>query len=437
MLHFIALLLSHLFFRRIIISGKPYKGKSALWIGNHSNGIVDPTILLALAPVLLRPLAKATLWNNVAMKIFLKLTYAIPVARRQDAEEMAEKTKHSVGLEWIKQVNAKAFKCVHEALCDGKRILIFPEGLSHDDPYMHSLKTGVARMAVDADCDITIQPVILNYSEKNEFRSDVYIQYCEPIFVKNGDVSVDDLMEKIKSVFAENFLQFKTWDEKRNWQYLFKMCYGRVPNSLEEFRTFVRCRREDMDKDAVLFEKIQTMRCMLQANGVSPCDPCWRRSFEGKDHVYWVLKFILRILSFTFITGPVLIIDTLVWGIPVEICNRLGDSKKYNRDVYATMKIAHSLWVFPLWSCFVPGLITMVLHKYMIDTQMWLIWMSLFLSMPVLLLFGLFISEHLNFCAGYFKFGLLKLTFPRALDEMIGEWKDILDKVNQKTESVR
>ena len=60
---------------------------------------------------------------------------------------------------------------------DGDRILIFPEGLSHDDPFLHPLKTGIARMAIQAvsalSNTIMIQPVIIDYSEKNEFRSEL------------------------------------------------------------------------------------------------------------------------------------------------------------------------------------------------------------------------------------------------------------------------
>ena len=89
-----------MFFRQIIITGKPNTDKSTLWAVNHSNGIVDPTLLLALAPVFLRPLAKATLWNNLVMRFFLWMTKAIPVARTQDVEEMFQ--GKTVDPDWMK-----------------------------------------------------------------------------------------------------------------------------------------------------------------------------------------------------------------------------------------------------------------------------------------------------------------------------------------------
>ena len=432
MLHFITLVLSRIFFREIKISGEPYVGKTALWIGNHSNGIVDPTVLLALAPVFLRPLAKATLWNNWVMKIFLNLMHAIPVARTQDAEEMTQRTGHQVGDVWIKEINARAFQVVHCALCEGKKILIFPEGLSHDDPYMHPLKNGVARMALNANHDVTIQPVILDYSEKNEFRSELYIHYCTPIKVVPNSMSVENLMNKVEQVFKEYFVQFECWDSKRNWYYLFKIYYGRIPHNFLEFRDFVNSNRERMNQDPILFSKVQTMRCMLQSNNIKPLDSCWRRAVQNGKQDYWFLMLILSIFSFVFIKGPILFLHMLVWGLPFEVCNRLGGGRKYNRDVYATMKIAHGMWFFPLWACFIPALITLLLYESHPKIHALVLWLITFVSMPLILLLGLYISESFKFCSGYFKYGVLKLTFPRALEEMLREWKNISAAVSQK-----
>ncbi len=432
MLHFIAKFLSRMFFRRIIISGKPYDGKPALWVGNHSNGIVDPLVMLSLSPVLLRPLAKATLWNNWVMKLFLNFTRAIPVARPQDAEEMAEEEGHIVGKVWIQTVNLKAFECVHEAIQKEQRILIFPEGLSHDDPRMHTLKTGVSRMALEADREVVIQPVVLDYSEKNEFRSELYIHYCVPIVVTPESFSVEDLMLKIQKSYNDVFIECESWDEKRNWYYLFKIFNGRIPNSLVEFKNFVAPIRQKMNEDPVLFGKVHTMRCMLQANNIKPIDSCWRKAVQNGKHNSWFFLLILASLSFVFIKGPILLLQTMIWGVPFEICNRLGAGKTYNRDVYATMKIAHGMWVFPLWMCFIPGVLTLAIHDNFPAIHMIALWCIIFALMPLTLLLGLYISENFKFCSGYFKFGVLKLTFPRALEEMLREWKNIAAAVSQK-----
>lgn len=437
MLHLLAYILCHMFFRKITITGEPYKGKSALWVSNHSNGIVDPTLMLALAPVFLHPLAKATLWKNWVMKFFLGLTQAIPVARTQDIEEMFK--GKIADPNWKKMVNEAAFKEAHNVLADGGRILIFPEGVSHDDPFLHPLKTGVARMAIEAvsttNQNVVIQPVVIDYSEKSEFRSELYIHYCTPIVVTSKDSTVPELMNRILAALSNHYVSFKTWDEKRNWHYMFKIFYGRSPESLEEFHDFVLNNRQNIESDPVLMGKIQTMRCMLQASDLSPCDRCWRKAAlnEGKNDYLWFLMFLVRIVTFTFLTVPVTILNTLIWGIPFGMSEFLGNNKKkYNRDVYATMKIAHAMWIFPLWSILVVGTVTVLSEDSLYFIHPILLWWILFLSAPLILLIGFFMSERLNFCSGYFRFGLLKLTFPRGLEEMLVEWKEIAGAVIKK-----
>lgn len=451
MLNMLAYILCHMFFRRIIITGEPYQGKSSLWTVNHSNGIVDPTLMLALSPVLLRPLAKATLWNNIVMRFFLKFTRAIPVARTQDVEEMFKNKTPDPN--WKKKVNDEAFKQVNKVLIEGGCVLIFPEGVSHDDPFLHPLKTGVARMAMEAvsgmnsirptaqasNDKVVIQPVVIDYSEKNEFRSDLYIHYCTPVNITSKEVSVPDVMNQILVSLNKYYVSFKTWDEKRNWQYLFRIFYGRSANSLEEFHNFVVINRERMESNLVLMGKIQTMRCMLQATDLSPCDKCWRKAAlnEGKEDYLWFVMFLLRILSFTCLTLPVMLLNAVIWGIPLEVSEFLGNgNKKYHRDVYATMKIAHAMWVFPLWSTFVVGTITILTQNSLYFIHPIVLWWIYFLSAPLILLLGFFVSEHMNFCSGYFRYGLLKLTFPRGLEEMLKEWKEVLGGIRSLCQKV-
>lgn len=447
MIHFLAVLITRMFFRRIIITGNPSHNSSAVWISNHTNGIVDPAIVISTAPVFLHPIAKATLWNNYVMRVFLILTQAIPVARRQDEEEMNEQKHGELAADWRKKLNDDAFKLVNKLLVMGERILIFPEGVSHDTPYLHPFKTGVARMAIQAAGEmclkgmqcaqnaVTIQPVILDYTEKSEFRSSVYLRYCDAITVTAQNKSVSDLMNQILASFEKYFVKFKTWDEKRNWQYLFKIYYGREPDSLDEFHGFVNNNRAAVESDPNLLTKVQTMRCMLQVSGISPLNSCWRNSVHGDTNSWtWFILFVLRIISFTILTVPVSLLFTLVWGIPLTLCRVLGTyRKKYNRDVYATMEIAHAMWLLPLWASFVSGIFTMLI----VDVKepflhMFVVWWVIFLSVPIILKFGLFVEEHLNFCSGYFRFGLLKLTFPRGLREMLSEWKAIANTLTQK-----
>ncbi|KAI9105859.1 hypothetical protein DFS34DRAFT_601190 [Phlyctochytrium arcticum] len=78
------------------------------------------------------------------------------------------------------------FDAVTERLERGGCIGIFPEGGSHDRPELLPLKAGVALMALtamarNADLNVQIVPVGLNYFHADKFRSRAVIEFGDPI----------------------------------------------------------------------------------------------------------------------------------------------------------------------------------------------------------------------------------------------------------------
>lgn len=220
MVRYLAFILCRIFFKRISISGTPYTGGSAIWASNHASGIVDPAVMLGLAPVSIRPLAKHTLWEIPVMKQFLKMTRAIPVTRLQDIKKDVQAQKEMLQQgnfdpDWRAKSNSEAFLAVGEALLSGDSILIFPEGVSHDDPFIYQLKTGLARMALQAmskakddSFHVVVQPAVIDYSEKDEFRSELYLHFCEPVVISSSDYSVKDIMTGVRESLESGFASF-------------------------------------------------------------------------------------------------------------------------------------------------------------------------------------------------------------------------------------
>src|SRR5262249_50688951 len=71
-------------------------------------------------------------------------------------------------------------------LATGGVVALFPEGTSHNEPHRLPLKTGAARIALDAVTsgaapDLRIVPVGLIYEAKGRFRSRVLVEIGDPI----------------------------------------------------------------------------------------------------------------------------------------------------------------------------------------------------------------------------------------------------------------
>lgn len=174
-------LIVRIFFRRIEIVGRdniPANGPVIIAL-NHPNGLVDPLCILAHAPRRISFLSKEPLFRMPVVKYFVTALECLPVYRRQDRANPRE--------------NLKTLQAARELLARGGVIALFPEGISHDQPQLQSLKTGAARIALGAQSllaadaqhspGVQLLPAGLYYTSRGIFRSDVVVVYGTPIEV--------------------------------------------------------------------------------------------------------------------------------------------------------------------------------------------------------------------------------------------------------------
>ena len=446
MLRKIAYAVCRLFFREINLSGTPYVGPSAIWAANHTSAIVDPAVMFAVSPVALRPLAKHTLFSHPVMSPLLKASKSIPIKRMQDMKldlgaQRQEEEKGTPAKEWRGSANSDAFRAVTEALLQGDNVLIFPEGISHDEPYLHKLKTGIARMSLQAlthakESEFTciIQPVAIDYSEKDEFRSDLNIHFCEPIAVTSNETDVEDIMLGVRNSLEEGLAQFANWDEKRNWRFLFEIAYGRHAHSGREFRAFVDRYRERFGAEDVFVARLQTMRRMLTAMSIEPFQMVWSESRSAVGAFYSVV--IKHVWFHLLVSMPLQIFSVLLWYVPHRIAGYLAHLSTSDRDVLATMKIGHGIWVFPVWDLLlsVPLFLLMrVKFPELVDsTGNVVAYLSVVLIAPLFLFAGTWLAERRDFFPGFWKLARLRMFYPRAWQEVMSEWKDLSNGVAEK-----
>lgn len=395
-------------------------------------------MMIGMCPVLLRPIAKHTLFDHPAMAPLLRLSRAIGVKRVQDMKieiQSQKKFSETSEKEWRTQANSQAFKSVVDGLHQGDNILIFPEGISHDEPFVHPFKTGMVRMALQAvtqppfpEFSVVIQPVALDYFEKDEFRSDVAIHFCEPVLVTLPDVSIEEVNQAVYSSLVENLAQFKDWNEKRNWMFVFEVAYGRPAASAREFKLFVQEHRELFEANQTEWAKLQTFRRLLSAWEIPPHSLVWGEAHELKRSFY---KLMLVHGPFhLLVAGPVVSMGNLFWYIPIALCGFLADVSTKERDVVATMKLAHGSYILPLW-VICQGVFAMITFSWLIPVlAKWNAFLLGVMVGPALLIFRILAEERTHFFPGYWRLAKLRLFFPRGWREVMTEWRDVCTYIN-------
>jgi 1-acyl-sn-glycerol-3-phosphate acyltransferase len=153
-----------------------------LVVANHPNALMDPMLVATAMPRRLTFTGKATLFEKPLLPLLLHRVGVVPLRRASD-----EAARRAAGGAADPQRNIEAFKAIVAALVARRAVLIFPEGKSHDEPGMSPLKTGTARIALQATeagvADLVVLPVGLVFEDKSEPRTRVLVEVGDPLRV--------------------------------------------------------------------------------------------------------------------------------------------------------------------------------------------------------------------------------------------------------------
>ena len=192
-------LMLKIYFRSIEATGReriPKEGP-AIFASNHPNSTIDPFVLGNLVGRKLNFMAMSSFFEKKPVAWFLNRCGVIPIHRRQDDPTRMDQ-------------NISSFAAAFRALEAQEAIGIFPEGETHDDPQIKRIKTGAARISLEAEARndfrlaVRVVPVGLNYMDKTRFRSDLLINVGEPIEAKTYEEAYrKDPLAAIKAMTKE------------------------------------------------------------------------------------------------------------------------------------------------------------------------------------------------------------------------------------------
>jgi len=345
----LARLLLRVFFREIEIAGEVRMpaGTPLLLVANHVNSVVDPLLLLGFVAPRARMLAKSTLFRHPVMAPLLWLVRALPVYRRQDAGENPAD-------------NLKTFKRCHEALAQGGTIALFPEGRSHNQPHALPLKTGAARIALEAEhlhgpLGLRVVAIGLTYEAKSRFRSRVLVRIGAPLdpapelagYARAARGSVRQLTARIAAELESLTINYASWEQALLVNRVAGLVGGDTPLSARAalwqrvVDGYHALERSDAGRVASLVERIEGYDRRLAQRGLEDADVAGgARAARLRRRADAVMGPLGRLLN----------------ALPFAVTSRLTSHLTRTADETATYALLGGLVFFPV-SWLVQGLI--------------------------------------------------------------------------------
>lgn len=333
-----------IFFRDVEVAfAPPAATRGRLFAGNHVNGIVDPVVVLTQAPFPIAPVAKSTLWKIPVFRSLLDAVGAVPVARKKDDPSKAAAS------------NDEVFDRVAAHLGGGGNILIFPEGVSHNEPHLVPLKTGPARMLARAREQgargLTFQAVALEFDARESFRSRALLVFGPVRELDSIDLEGEPLVQHVTSVLREDLgelvVEGRTWADRTLVARVAELlAHDSGDRSLAQWNAIgrkveaARARVDDARVDAVRAE-VDAYYAMLA------------RSRVKDDHVVAGVPArpgrLWRALGL-FAVAPLAALGAALFFVPYQLPKLAERLAGDERDVVSTYKLGIGLVAFPLWA---------------------------------------------------------------------------------------
>ena len=407
---------------------------------NHPNNLIDSLLVAAVLPRKVHYLTTASLFQNPVLAGFLTRVGAIPVHRRHDGQDRADR-------------NADTFVACRQALDAGHVLAIYPEGTTHAEARVQRIKTGAARIALDyetaraaapgtARSPLALVPVGLSFEARKSFRGRVLVAFGHPVplgpyagRVREDPVAaVQELTDEIQAAMEAQVVHVDRIDAAqvvRAVEELYRDELARqlraerglAPEAVDLFRlsrTIVEAvehfKALEPDRVERLWHQIQHYRASLAAYRVRDHAVGARLAPAEAAHPF-------RASGWAVVGLPVFLYGAIVNALPYLLPRWLARAFARKETDYATIRLLASVVAFPL--CW--GLET------------WLVWraagagwaVAFAASLPLSGLVAYHYLRGLNRLRGRMGFLVLALTHRQAASRLLVERRAILEELER------
>jgi glycerol-3-phosphate O-acyltransferase / dihydroxyacetone phosphate acyltransferase len=361
----LARLTLHLFFRRIEVEGHEHVPAAGpvLFVPNHTNALVDPLLIVIALRRRVTITAKNVLGNNPLLGLLMSGLGVVTFHRREDAGKGAQPRQ-----------NLRSLARCREVLKEGGSLCIFPEGVSHSDAKMRPFRSGAARIALDFVKEdenpggLQIVPVGLLYTQKDQFRSDVWLRFGIPVDAAawlqenpQGDALL--LTQEIRRRVEHLTLNFENRRESLILGWAAEIVatgaampaplghpepalaedFGLVVRLQTGYRTLMESSGEEMQQ---LSTRVRRYHTELRRLGIDPAE-VYLPIHPGRAAL-----FLIRELELLVVGAPLALFGAINHVLPYYLIKWIARALSKDKDHWATNVVYPSFLVLPFFYVF-------------------------------------------------------------------------------------
>jgi len=330
-----------------------HKGSTIL-ISNHPNALMDALIIGTSVSQPIYYMTKATFFNTKWKMKLLRSLNMIPINRASES-----KTK---GIN-----NASILEECYKLLSEGKILVIFPEGDSFMEMLLRPLKTGTARIALEAEqrnhgqLNLKVIPVGLMYTQGEKFRSSVMVTFGRGIYVtdyletfkKNHSIAARQLTDKFRIILQDVLVTVQSKEHETLVTELSKLLHSKYIDNAHNVESEIELIKKIRDRIEVLSqtntEKLEQIRSL-----------CWELKWKSKkmniknDFLDRRMRFGMFLRQiFTSVIGLLIGSPLFLFGlihniIPYLITDSIIRKLQIDKEFYVPVAIAFSTIFYPL-----------------------------------------------------------------------------------------
>ena len=233
----------------------------------HLNGLVDPSTMVHSQDRRVISMGRHDLMTMPLIGWFSRRMGSQPVIRKSEIDNGVSDE------EYARKINDRTLLTMTNCIASGHNALVMPEGKSHQDSRLHRFKTGPMRFVLNAASiaqqkglpSPALQPVGLHFRCHYWFRTDVFVEFQDPIPVEAPEVpdtprrlpsgtweeppaeQVNYLRDRLFSSLSEITPDAPDWDTYRAWHLIGHVRANAANEPLQSFKDEVLAARDVRD----------------------------------------------------------------------------------------------------------------------------------------------------------------------------------------------